>query len=51
VRAGEFEYEALVSEAEEELARIQAPFQHSSLPEQPDRERVNEVLVEIRSGF
>ena len=51
VRAGEFEYEALVSEAENKLARIQAAFQHSSLPEQPDRVQVNEVLVDIRSGF
>jgi hypothetical protein len=51
VRAGEFDYEELVARAEEQLAEVQAEFEASTLPEQPDRERVNALLVEIREEF
>jgi hypothetical protein len=51
VRAGEFEYEALVGQAEEKLACVREAFQHSKLPDKPVRERVNEVLAEIRHEF
>lgn len=48
VRAGEFNYEDLVSRAEEQLANVVTDFEASSLQEQPDREKVNCLLVEIR---
>ena len=48
VRAGEFEYEELVAWAEERLARANAAFEKSKLPERPDRDRINRLLVEIR---
>jgi len=51
VRAGEFAYEELVAKAEEELAAITRAFEESSLQEQPDRQRVNRLLVEIRANF
>lgn len=51
VRAGEFEYEELVSRAEEQLVEITAAFERSSLPDQPDRDRVNRLLVELRESF
>ena len=51
MRAGEFEYEALVGQAEEKLVCIRETFQHSNLPDQPDRESVKEVLAEIRHEF
>lgn len=51
VRAGEFSYEELVARAEEQLVEVQAAFDSSSLPEAPDRERVNSLLVEIREAF
>jgi hypothetical protein len=51
VRAGEFEYEDLVSRAEEQLAETVTAFEKSALREQPDRERVNRLLVEIRESF
>lgn len=51
VRAGEFEYEDLVEGAERKLAEVQAAFERSSLPEHPDRGRVNALLVEIREEF
>lgn len=51
VRAGEFEYEELVGRAEEQLAEIVTAFEKSTLPEQPDRDQVNRLLVEIRESF
>jgi hypothetical protein len=51
VRAGEFEYEELVAQAEDQLAQVQADFAASSLPEQPDRAEVNALLVRIREEF
>lgn len=51
VRSGEFEYEALVTRAEEQLSEVIAAFQISDLQDQPDRSVVNRLLVEIRDGF
>ena len=51
VRAGEFEYEELVSRAEQQLAEMTAAFETSSLPYQPDRDRVNRLLAGIRMAF
>ncbi len=51
VRAGEFEYEDLVSRAEEQLSEVIAAFDASDLQEQPDRVRVNRLLVEVRDAF
>ncbi len=51
VRAGEFAYEDLVSRAENQLEEVQAAFETSPLPDAPDRDRVNRLLVEMREGF
>jgi len=51
VRAGDFEYEELVAKAEELLNEVQADFDRSSLPDEPDREAVESLLVEIRERF
>jgi len=51
VRAGEFDYEELVSQAEEKLAEIRLAFEHCSLPDEPDRDAVNAALREIRLRF
>jgi predicted nucleotidyltransferase len=51
VRSGEFAYEDLVARAVEQLAAVQAAFVASPLPDQPDRDRVNALLVEIREAF
>lgn len=51
IRAGEFDYEYLVQSAEERLRKIQAAFEKSSLPERPDRQKINRLLVEIRAAF
>jgi len=51
VRSGEFAYEDLVAKAEEQLSEVQAAFERSPLPDQPDRDRVNALLVEIREDM
>lgn len=51
VRSGEFDYEYLVARAEEQLAGVVEAFEKSELQDQPDRARVNRLLVEIREGF
>ncbi|MCW1924928.1 nucleotidyltransferase domain-containing protein [Luteolibacter arcticus] len=51
VRSGEFAYEDLVAKAEEQLANVQVAFEKSPLPDQPDRDQVNALLVEIREAF
>jgi predicted nucleotidyltransferase len=49
VRAGEFPYEELVARAEAQLAEVIADFKKSSLPNEPNREAVNRLLVELRT--
>ena len=51
IRSGEFEYAELVTRAEEQLVEVVGAFEKSSLPEKPDRDRVNRLLVEIRESF
>jgi predicted nucleotidyltransferase len=51
VRSGEFAYEDLVAKAEEQLAEVQAAFERCPLPDHPDREQVNTMLVEIREAM
>lgn len=51
VRSGEFDYESLVSRAEEQLTGVLEAFGKSNLQDQPDRAQVNRLLVEIREGF
>ena len=51
IRRGEWEYEDLVTQAEAKIARIETLFAKCDLPEQPDKEQVNQLLVEIRTAF
>jgi predicted nucleotidyltransferase len=51
VRAGAFDYDELVERAERRLERVRDAFARSSLPDEPDRERVNALLVQIRREF
>ena len=51
VRSGEFSYDDLVRRAEDQLEAVQTDFGSSPLPDQPDRDRVNALLVEIRDEF
>lgn len=49
VRAGEFEYDDLVARAEREQLAMQEAFRESTLPEAPDRDEVNSLLVRVRT--
>ena len=51
VRAGEFSYESLVEKAEGMLEEVQASFANSGLPDEPNRDRANALLLEIREEF
>lgn len=51
IRAGEFEYDDLLEKANEKLEMIEGAYQNSSLPDSPDLEKINEVLIEIREAF
>jgi hypothetical protein len=51
IRAGDFAYEELVARAETLHADLESAFAKSGLPESPDRETVNELLVGIREEF
>lgn len=51
IRAGEFLYEDLLTEAEEKIRLIDALFQTSDLPEQPDASAAERILVNIRESI
>lgn len=51
VRTGEFQYDDLVQIAEEKILEINEVFEKCSLPEVPNLEKTNELLLEIRTDF
>lgn len=51
IKAGAFEYAELLAKAEDRIARMDALYEASDLPEEPDLERLNELLVEVRKDF
>lgn len=48
VRAGDFTYEDLVARAEDKLLEVREAFRVSTLPETPDREKAEAILIAIR---
>lgn len=51
IRRGEFLYEELMEKAEQKLQRIEALHATSTLPEMPDRDRIEAILVDVREAF
>ena len=51
IRRGEFEYEQLVTEAEALVARVEAAFAASALPDTPDQEAAGQLLVRVRRAW
>ncbi|MFT4641032.1 MAG: hypothetical protein ACI8T1_004367 [Verrucomicrobiales bacterium] len=51
IRQGEFEYEDLVDQAEAKVTKIDALFEKSPLPNEPDRDAIERLLVDIRQAF
>ncbi len=48
IKAGEFEYDELVAMAEEKRQQLTQSFARSNLPDAPDRDTINRLLVELR---
>lgn len=48
IRSGHFTYEDLMKKAEQKLKEVDYWYEKSKLPEEPDRDRIEELLVEIR---
>ncbi|HEX8326510.1 MAG TPA: nucleotidyltransferase domain-containing protein [Hymenobacter sp.] len=51
IRRGEFEYEALVTEAEQLVSQVEAAFAASPLPEAPNKEFAEQLLIQVRHAF
>jgi uncharacterized protein len=51
VRAGEFEYDYLLAQAEAKMQQVEAAFAASSLPEKPDLAAIGAQLVAMRRAF
>jgi hypothetical protein len=51
IRRGEFEYEALVAEAEKLVKRVEAAFASSNLPDAPDKALAEVLLRRVRQQF
>ena len=51
IRRGDFEYDDLVTQAENKIARIDELFEKSRLPAKPDRAKINQVLIDSRTAY
>ncbi len=51
IRQGEYEYDDLIAQAEAKLAQIEIVYQNTKLPNEPNKEKIQAVLVEIRKEF
>ena len=48
IRAGAFEYDELIGQAEQKVAQVDVAAANSPLPTRPDVARINQLLVEMR---
>ncbi len=51
IKEGAFEYDTLVNWAEERKVELEALYAASNLPERPDLNTINDVLIHIRTRF
>jgi uncharacterized protein len=51
IRAGEFEYQDLVDQAEEKIQVINELFKRSDLPDSPESMQAESLLVNLRERF
>ncbi|WP_341903820.1 nucleotidyltransferase domain-containing protein [Fluviicola taffensis] len=51
IREGKFEYEDLLLKAEEKVELIESLFEKSTLPQEPNLDRLEELLVEVRDKY
>ncbi|MBY0424238.1 MAG: nucleotidyltransferase domain-containing protein [Cytophagales bacterium] len=51
IRSGHFEYEDLLTMAKDQLVKIEELFSKSDLPENPDLEKIENLLIEVRQKY
>jgi hypothetical protein len=51
IKKGKFEYDELVSWAEERKLELAELYATSNLPERPDLNKINNLLIEIRNNY
>jgi uncharacterized protein len=51
IRKGDFDYAELMAQAEAKVTEIDAAFDASALPKEPNFEVIEQALVRIRTGF
>ncbi len=51
IKGGKFLYDELVARAEERVSRIEELYKTSPLPDQPDENAVNRLLIETRAEY
>lgn len=51
IRKGEWDYEELILKANEKMEQVEEAFQKSTLPDRPNREKMDKTLVEIRTAL
>jgi hypothetical protein len=51
IRAGEWEYDALIARANEKMEEVEKAYAESTLPAQPDEAAIDALLVKLRTAF
>lgn len=51
IRAGEFEFSDLMNMVEGKMENMKIVYENSDLPEKPDEQRAQQILIEIREGI
>jgi len=51
IRAGAFDYDDLLQQAEQKIAQVEAAALNSHLPKRPDLARIDQILVAIRTAW
>ncbi|WP_300662213.1 nucleotidyltransferase domain-containing protein [Fluviicola sp.] len=51
IREGRFEYEELLKQAEDQVLKIEELFEKSTLPQEPDLEKLEELLFQVRDRY
>jgi uncharacterized protein len=51
IKKGKYEYDELIEMAEEKINLINNLFDQSDLPDEPDLNMINNLLIQIRKGF
>lgn len=48
IRKGQWQYDELIQKAKDKMKAVENAFHHSTLPEEPDLEKIESLLIDIR---